>query len=499
VDVIVFAIHLREVRLEVAAHGSQDLSEPFGGGSIEHPVAVPGHEQVHVQAEDALPVVDVRQDGSRISVPAVVGRVYCSLMRLLKAYRFRLEPTPTVAWEMGRVAGCCRFAFNRALALEKERYQSENKHLGYAALCKELTCWRHAPGMEFLAAAPIHALQQALRDLDRAYRNFFEGRADLPRFKKKGRHDAFRYPDPKQFAVDDRHGRVKLPKLGWVRYRRSRSVSGTPKQLTISREAGHWFVSIQTEQEVATPVHPANTAVGVDVGVVKFAALSSGVTFAPVSSYRKYKKKLAREQRALARKKKYSNNWRKQKARVGRLYMKIARTRNDFLHKTSTAISKTHALVVLEDLSVKSMSRSARGTVNAPGRNVRAKAGLNRSILDQGWAEFRRQLEYKQTWRGGLVVVIDPRNTSRTCPCCGHVSAENRKTRAVFQCVRCGHAADADMNAARNILAAGLRRDRLGDTKSALGLPAQEPTRVGGGVSCLSAGISGLSDRRGCQ
>jgi len=110
---------------------------------------------------------------------------------------------------------------------------------------------------------------------------------------------------------------------------------------------------------------------------------------------------------------------------------------------------------VLEDLSVRSMSRSARRTVNDPGRNVRAKAGLNKSILDQGWAEFRRQLEYKQTWRGGMVVAVDPRDTSRTCPCCGHVSAENRKTQAVFRCVRCGHAADADVNAARNILAAG--------------------------------------------
>ena len=376
-------------------------------------------------------------------------------MRLLKAYRFRLEPTPTVAREMGRVAGCCRFVFNRGLALERERFERKEKHLGYAELCKELTSWRHAPDTEFLAAAPIHPLQQALKDLDRAYHNFFEGRAELPRFKKKGRHDAFRYPDPKQFAVDDRHSRVRLPKLGWVRYRRSRAVAGTPKQLTISRQGGHWFVSIQTEQEVAAPVHPANTAVGLDVGVAKFAALSTGDTFAPVSSFRKYEKKLAREQRKLARKVKYSHNWRKQRARIAKLHEKIAHIRNDFLHKTSTIISKTHAMIVLEDLSVRSMSRSARGTVNDPGRNFRAKAGLNKSILDQGWAEFRRQLEYKQTWRGGMVVAVDPRNTSRTCPCCGHVSAENRKTQAVFRCVRCGHAADADVNAARNILAAG--------------------------------------------
>ncbi len=398
-------------------------------------------------------------------------------MRLLKAYRFRLEPTPTVAREMGRIAGCCRFVFNRGVALERERFGRKEKHLGYAKLCKELTSWRHAPDTEFLAAAPIHPLQQALKDLDRAYRNFFEGRADLPRFKKKGRHDAFRYPDPKQFALDDRHGRVRLPKLGWVRYRRSRAVVGTPKQLTISREGGHWFVSIQTEQEVAAPVHPANSAVGLDVGVVKFAALSTGDTFAPVNSLRKYEKKLAREQRKLARKKvKSTRNWRKQKARIAKLHEKIARIRKDFLHKTSTVISKTHAMIVLEDLSVRSMSRSARGTVDAPGRNVRAKAGLNKSILDQGWAEFRRELEYKQTWRGGIVVAVDPRNTSRTCPRCGHISSENRKTQAVFRCVRCGHAADADVNAACNILAAGHAVIACGEMAQSGRSMKQEPT-----------------------
>jgi putative transposase len=397
-------------------------------------------------------------------------------MRLLKAYRFRLEPTPTVAREMSRIAGCCRFVFNRGVALERERFERKEKHLGYAELCKELTSWRHAPDTEFLAAAPIHPLQQALKDLDRAYRNFFEGRADLPRFKKKGRHDAFRYPDPKQFALDDRHGRVKLPKLGWVRYRASRAVAGTPKQLTISREGEHWFVSIQTEQEVEAPVHPSSTAVGIDVGVAKFAALSTGKTYAPVSAYRRYQEKVARALRALARKEKFGKNWKRQKARVAKLGLKIARIRRDFLHWTSTRISKNHALIVLEDLSVKSMSRSARGTVNAPGRKVRAKAGLNKSMLDQGWGEFRRQLEYKQAWRGGMVIAIDPRNTSRTCPSCGHVAAENRKTQAVFRCVRCGHEADADVNAAKNILAAGHAVIACGDTKSACRLPAQEPT-----------------------
>jgi putative transposase len=376
-------------------------------------------------------------------------------VRLLKTYRFRLEPIPSVARDMARIAGCCRFVFNRALAMQKERLERKQKRLGYAAMCRELTGWRHAAETEFLADAPVHPQQQALKDLDRAYRNFFEGRADLPRFKKKGQHDAFRYPDRTQFAVDDRDGRVKLPKLGWMRYRKSRAISGVPKQLTIAREGAHWFVSVHTERNVEAPVHPANTVVGVDVGIAKFAALSTGETFAPANTYRKFQTKLSRQHRRLARKTKFGKNWTKQKRRIQQLHLKIARTRNDFLHKTSTAISKNHAVIVLEDLTVGSMSRSARGRLDAPGRNVGARARFNRSILDQGWAEFRRQLEYKQAWRGGIVVTVDPRNTSRTCPRCGHVSGENRPSQAEFRCVRCGYAADADVNAARNILAAG--------------------------------------------
>ncbi len=125
---------------------------------------------------------------------------------------------------------------------------------------------------------------------------------------------------------------------------------------------------------------------------------------------------------------------------------------------------------------MKSMSRSGRGTVDAPGRNVRAKAGLNKSILDQGWAEFRRQLEYKQTWRGGTVIAIDPRNTSRTCPTCGHVAAENRRPQAAFRCARCGYAADADVNAACNILAAGHAVIACGETAQSGRSMKQEPS-----------------------
>ncbi|MFP4080869.1 MAG: RNA-guided endonuclease InsQ/TnpB family protein, partial [Ectothiorhodospira sp.] len=179
-------------------------------------------------------------------------------------------------------------------------------------------------------------------------------------------------------------------------------------------------------------------------------------------------------------------NWIKAKARVQKIHTRIANTRRDSLHKLTTTLSKNHAAVVIEDLQVRNMSRSAAGTVDQPGRNVRAKSGLNRAIRDQGWFEFRRQLEYKQAWRGGMVIAVPPHHTSRKCPACGHVDKANRKTQARFECVRCGHTAHADVNAAVNILAAGhavmacggdVRPDqRLGGDPAA---PAkQEPTEA---------------------
>ena len=167
---------------------------------------------------------------------------------------------------------------------------------------------------------------------------------------------------------------------------------------------------------------------------------------------------LRRAQQAMSRKVKFSNNWKKAKARVQRIHSRIGNARRDYLHKTSTAISQNHVMVCIEDLQVRNMSKSAAGTVDAPGRNVRAKSGLNKSILDQGWFEFRRQLDYKLAWNGGYLVAVPPRNTSRTCPCCGHVSAENRQTQAKFECVECGFVENADVVGAINVLRAGHAR-----------------------------------------
>jgi putative transposase len=166
--------------------------------------------------------------------------------------------------------------------------------------------------------------------------------------------------------------------------------------------------------------------------------LSDGSFYAPLNSFKRHEVALRKAQQAMSRKVKFSNNWKKAKARVQRIHSRIANARRDFLHKTSTAISKNHAMVCIEDLRVRNMSKSAAGTADAPGSNVRAKSGLNKSSLDQGWYEFRRQLDYKLAWNGGHLIVVPPQNTSRTCPCCGYVSADNRPTQARPACVACG-------------------------------------------------------------
>ena len=375
-------------------------------------------------------------------------------MQRLQAYQFALQPNGEQQRLMRRFSGSCRYVYNMALALQQDRHAAGEKKLGYAALCKALTEWKAQPQTFWLNETPSQALQQVLKNLERAYKNFFEKRADSPRFKKKGVSDSFRYPQG--IKLDQGNSRIFLPKLGWLRYRNSRDVSGDVKNATVSQSCGKWFVSIQTEREVDQPV-PQGAAVGIDMGIARFATLSDGTCLEPINSFKKHRQRLARYQRAMGRKVKFSNNWKKAKTHVQRIHTRIANARKDFLHKASFQISQNHAMIVIEDLQVRNMSKSAKGNSEQHGKQVKQKSGLNRSILDQGWGEFRRQLEYKSAWSGGFVVAVPPHHTSQTCPCCGHVSKENRQTQARFVCVECGYENNADVVGAINILARGHR------------------------------------------
>jgi len=368
-----------------------------------------------------------------------------------QAYKFQLKANLSQTRQMRRFAGACRFVFNQALALQKANYEAGNKKLSYADLCAELLTLKLSN--PWLGESPSQTLQQSLKDLERSYTNFFAKRADFPRFKKKGLSSSFRFPQG--CKLDQANNRIFLPKLGWIHYRNSREVLGEVKNVTVSHSCGHWYISVQTEREVSDAKHPSTSAIGVDMGIAQFATLSDGHVFAAVNSFKQKQKQLARYQRAFSRKVKFSQNWKKQKSKIGRLHQTIANIRKDYLHKTTTIISQNHAMIVIEDLQVKNMSKSARGNLNKPGRHVKAKSGLNRSILDQGWFEFRRQIEYKQVWRGGNVLAVPPQYTSQRCSCCGTVSKENRQSQAKFACIACGYQANADVNAAMNILAAG--------------------------------------------
>ncbi|WIM81883.1 transposase [Gallibacterium anatis] len=372
-------------------------------------------------------------------------------MQLRKAFKFEIMPNGNQIRRIKQFCGCSRFVFNRALAWQNEQYEQDNSFkFSYTKIANLLPQWKKE--LVWLKECHSQVLQQSLKDLESAFKNFFQQRADFPKFKKKGLKESFRFPQG--CKLEQQNSRIWLPKIGWVRYRNSREVIGEIKNVTVSQKCGRFFVSIQTEFEYQIPIHNGGE-IGIDMGVARFATLSNGEFFEPLNAFKTYKGKLAKLQKRLKNKVKFSQNWQKLKAKIAKLHHKIANCRKDFLHKISTQISKNHAMIYIEDLQVANMSKSAKGTAEQHGKNVAAKSGLNRAILDQSWFEFRRQLDYKTQWQGGFLVAVPPQNSSRTCPCCGYVAKENRQTQANFECVECGYTENADVVGALNVLGRG--------------------------------------------
>ena len=399
-------------------------------------------------------------------------------MIIKKAYKFKLKPTGLQQSQLNEITGACRFIWNKVLRLNLDRLKNKQSLMWYHEADFWSKLWKSSDEYGFLKVIPAHCLQQKLKDLDKAFRDAFDKHQPLkriPRFKKKNIGDSFRFPEPKHIAINNR--RLKLPKIGWVGFHKSQAIMGDIKNVTISRKHNAWFVSIQVEV-----VHQQKTEktsrsmIGIDLGIQQFATLSDGTIIHPIHSFRKHEKKLKTAQKHLSRRQKFSQNWRKQKTKIQKIHQKIAHVRQDFQHKTSTALSNSHAIIVIEDLKIRNMSKSASGSIEFPGKNVKAKAGLNKSLLDQGFHEFTRQLDYKLTWRGGYLIQIDPKHTSQKCHVCGYIDKDNRTSQAEFCCLQCHHQDNADQNAAKNILAAGHAVIACGE----MGLPIslkQEPMR----------------------
>lgn len=337
-----------------------------------------------------------------------------------------------------------RFVWNLGLE-QRLRWRPGRKPTpGYAEQDRQLTQARAAE--DWLRAGSSTVQQQALRDLDRAWKNFFAGTHRKPRWRKAGIHEGFRIVGPQAGRVrylNRKWSAVLVPKVGWVKFKRSRAVPDA-KSYRVTFKAGQWHIAFAAVPE---PILAPGTGeiVGVDRGVAVSLAYSDGrVANAP--------KPLPVEslQRRLSRAERGSNRRKALRARLGRLHARNGRRLKDWVEKESTRVAVEFDLIRVEDLPIASMTRSAAGTVETPGRNVAAKAGLNRSILRSGWGAFVERLEQKAP---GRVEQINPAYTSLTCSNCGHRATDNRESQAVFWCRACGHQANADVNAARNIAA----------------------------------------------
>ena len=372
-------------------------------------------------------------------------------MDAVKGYVYRLKTNEGQAAVFKRWAGMNRFVWNTALGLQKRARDEEQAPIFYVEMASFLPHWKKDP-FPWLAEGVAETYQQTLRDLDAAWKKCVREGAGAPRFKKRGRcRESFRFPQGFVFEGN----RVRLPKIGWVGFFKSREMRGEARNITVFERAGKWYMSVCCKAEVPEPVHPSVSVVGLDLGVARFATLSDGSFIRPMNPLRAAEKALARAQRKYARTQKGSHRREKARLRIAKLQASIADARRDFLHKTSTELCKKHAEIILEDLRIRNMSASAKGTIEEPGRNVKAKSGLNKSILDQGWYAFRLMLEYKMRMFGGSVHVVNPAYTSQTCGNCGCVDAESRKSQSKFLCTSCGFESHADVNAACNILRAG--------------------------------------------
>lgn len=350
-----------------------------------------------------------------------------------KAFKYRLKPNNEQQAALAVQFGHARFTFNWGLARRKEFYQLNGKGLNYYAQADELRDLKQADDTLWLKQGSAQVLQQKLRDLDRAYINFFEGRAEYPTFKSKRGKQSIRYPQG--FKLDGQS--VYLPKVGWVKLVLHRPVEGDMKNTTVTKtKSGRYFISIGCETEIDDPIYEG-PHVGVDMGLNHFAVLSTGEKISNPHHLRRSEKRLAKEQRKLTRKVKGSANREKQQVEVARVHEKVSDQRRDFHHKLSRRLVDEFGVITFETLHIKGMVRNH---------------SLAKSISDAGWGQFIGFTEYKGVWYGAHIEKIDRWYAStKTCSECGAKNQNLKLSDRTWVCQGCGVVHDREVNAAINI------------------------------------------------
>lgn len=370
----------------------------------------------------------------------------------IKSFKFELRLNKWQREQCKQFGGICRYVWNKFLERKRDAYKLDGKTLTEFDLNNLLTEWKR--GLTWMRQAPSQALQQVSKNVCQAFKNFFNG-FGYPRFKKRGGKDSFRLPQGVRLLpqLSKKVGVVHLPKLKRVRFIKTREIEGKIRYATVSREGEKWFISFTCEVEMNVVQQKRDFfIVAIDRGITISLQCSDGSMFQLSKPMKKYLDKLNGLMRAFARKEKWSSNWWKAKRKIQRLYRHMRNKRKDDVHKITTWLANNHGIIVLEALKTSNMMKSARGTIEDPGKNVKAKSGLNRSIADEAWNLFEQLLAYKMSWRGGRVAYVDPRYTSQQCSMCKHTSKNNRKSQSNFTCMRCGYKANADLNASKNIL-----------------------------------------------
>ena len=375
--------------------------------------------------------------------------------------RYRLEPSAIQEAVLRNHCAYARFVWNLAVEQQSWWRPGHRSAPGYLEQCRQLTQARAEFG--WLRAGSQMVQQQALRDFAQAMANFFAGTHRRPRWRKAGRDEGFRIVAVKPAHVrrlSRNTGEVWIPKAGWLRFRWSRAVPDGVKSYRVTLDcAGRWHIAFAAIP-AAIPAPGTGEVVGVDRGVAVSAALSTGQMLTVPRLGPVQQRRLRRLQRRLARTRRGSGRRAQVKRAIAKVRALEADARRDWAEKISTDLARRFNIVCVEDLNIREMTRSARGTITEPGRNVRAKAGLNREIMRSGWGLLVRRLEDKAP---GRVEKVNPAFTSQRCSACGHIAVGSRESQALFCCVACGYACNADVNAARNIAAGHAVTARGGD------------------------------------